>query len=205
MLYVDKSNAAEQELYEPRQETMELLDVVDASGNPTGEIVTREAAHKNGIRHRTSHVWLLRIQNGKRQLLLQKRSLNKDSFPGCYDISSAGHIPAGDGFVESALRELKEELGITVAAKALIYCGQRHFEYREKFNGQEFWDKQVSNVYALWWDMEAAAFAIQKSEVDSVFWMDWDSCIDMVTNRTAPNCILAEELNMIDSVILNTV
>jgi isopentenyldiphosphate isomerase len=28
------------------------------------------------------------------QVLLQKRSPDKDSYPGCLDISCAGHIPA---------------------------------------------------------------------------------------------------------------
>ena len=77
---------------------MEMLDIVDENGVPTGETVDREAAHRNGIRHRTSHVWILRKRNGKTQVLLQKRSLNKDSHPGCYDTSSAGHIPSGEVF-----------------------------------------------------------------------------------------------------------
>ena len=56
-------------------------------------------------------------------MLLQKRSREKDAFPGCYDISSAGHIPAGDGFVESALRELEEELGIRAEPSELVRIG----------------------------------------------------------------------------------
>ena len=91
---------------------MELFDVVDGQGRPTGATVSREQAHREGVRHRTAHVWILRKKDGKTQILLQKRSENKDSHPGCYDISSAGHIPAGQEFVPSALRELKEELGV---------------------------------------------------------------------------------------------
>ena len=68
---------------------MEWLDVVDEKGNPTGERVERKEAHRRGIRHRTSHVWILREQEGEVQVLLQKRSQGKDSHPGCYDISSA--------------------------------------------------------------------------------------------------------------------
>ena len=129
---------------------MEMLDIVDENGVPTGETVDREAAHRNGIRHRTSHVWILRKRNGKTQVLLQKRSLNKDSHPGCYDTSSAGHIPSGEDFLESSLRELQEELGITAAAEELLYCGCRRSEYRGEFHGRYFWDHQVSNVYILW-------------------------------------------------------
>ena len=66
---------------------MEYLDIVDENGVPTGKIAERTAAHKQGLRHRTSHVWILRERAGKVEVLLQKRSQNKDSFPGCYDIS----------------------------------------------------------------------------------------------------------------------
>ncbi|WP_411677475.1 NUDIX hydrolase [Caproicibacter sp.] len=176
---------------------MEFLDIVDEDGNPTGETVSREAAHRLGVRHRTSHVWILRMREGKRQVLLQKRSFHKDSYPGCYDISSAGHVPAGDGFLQSALRELKEELGVNAVEKELIYCGCRRFEYRGQFHGHEFRDNQVSNVYALWKNPGDGEFVLQKSEVDSVVWMNWDACVDLVKNSKAPHCIRLEELEMI--------
>ncbi len=41
-----------------RQAEEEALDIVDEDGNPTGETVERGRAHREGIRHRTSHVWL---------------------------------------------------------------------------------------------------------------------------------------------------
>lgn len=180
---------------------MELLDIVDENGVPTGETVERETAHHSGIRHRTSHVWILRKRNGKTQVLLQKRSLNKDSHPGCYDISSAGHIPSGEDFLESALRELEEELGVTADAKELVYCGCCRSEYHGVFHEQSFWDHQVSNVYLLWRDMEEPEFVLQESEVDSVLWMDWDKCLTMVRHRKAPNCIRINELEMVFSAV----
>jgi isopentenyldiphosphate isomerase len=178
---------------------MEIFDVVDEHGIPTGETVAREDAHRHGIRHRTSHVWLIRVYNGKAQVLLQKRSPDKDSYPGCYDISSAGHIPAGDDFIESALRELEEELGIKAKPEELIFCGQRQFRFCDTFHGREFRDNQVSNVYLFRCDIEAADFDYQKSEIESLLWMDLDTCIDMVITAKAPNCIQIEELEMISS------
>ena len=74
---------------------MEILDIVDKNGVPTGDTVSREQAHREGIRHRTSHVWLARYRDESVWLLLQRRSEDKDSHPGLLDISSAGHIPAG--------------------------------------------------------------------------------------------------------------
>ena len=73
---------------------MEYLDIVDENGKPTGETVERSYAHKYGIRHRTAHVWIVGKTEAGVDILLQKRAMIK-TFPGCYDISSAGHIQAG--------------------------------------------------------------------------------------------------------------
>ncbi len=149
----------------------EMLDLVNEQGDPLGRAVPRSEAHRLGLRHRTSHVWLVRRKNGVLEVLLQKRSDEKDSFPGCYDISSAGHIPAGQGFVDSALRELKEELGVTAQPQDLILCGQRSFQFSAVFHGKPFKDNQVSNVYLLWLDRDAEEFTLQKEEISAVRWM----------------------------------
>ena len=56
---------------------------------------------------------------------------------------SAGHIPAGDNYGQSAVRELKEELGIVVRESELIDCGNRRFHFEEIFHGRLFKDNQV--------------------------------------------------------------
>ena len=71
---------------------MELFDICDEQGNPTGDIVERSEAHEKGICHRTAHIWIAKKENDRYKVLLQKRSMDKDSFPGRYDTSSAGHI-----------------------------------------------------------------------------------------------------------------
>lgn len=176
---------------------MEIIDIVDENGNPTGETVDREIAHAQGLRHRTAHVWLLRNRGGEIQVLLQKRSLNKDSHPDCYDISSAGHIPAGVDYIPSALRELKEELGLDVDADELHYCGQRHIFFKEAFHHREFVDNQVSNVYYVWKDVELEQLTLQASEVDDVLWMGLAQCKRAVRENLFEHCIVMEELDML--------
>ena len=61
---------------------MEYFDIVDAYGKPTGRTVSREEAHRYGICHRTAHVWIVRPTASGFDILLQKRSREKDSFPG---------------------------------------------------------------------------------------------------------------------------
>lgn len=176
---------------------MEILDVVDETGAPTGETVERAEAHREGVRHRTSHVWIARNRNGRIQLLLQKRCMQKDSFPGCYDISSAGHIPAGSDFIPSALRELREELGVTAEPEALIFCGNRTARAEKMFGGKPFLDQEYARVFVLLLDQDAAAFRLQPEEVDCVRWMPLADCIRAVRNSSIPNCIYPEELDMV--------
>lgn len=175
----------------------ELLDIVDEHGNPTGQTIDRETAHTEGIMHRTSHVWILRKRAGKTEILLQLRSKDKDSFPGCYDISSAGHIPAGDGYRQSAIRELKEELSVEASEDDLIFCGDRMVIWDDVFAGKPFHDRQYSRIFALWTDREEDDFVLQKEEVDGVKWMEFEACMEAVRKNTIPNCIVLEELNMV--------
>lgn len=175
----------------------EILDIVDEQGCPTGQTISRAEAHAKGIRHRTSHVWIVRRYTGRLEVLLQMRCQAKDSFPGCYDISSAGHIPAGCGFVESALRELREELGVTVPADALQECGIRQFTFEDVFHGKLFKDNQVSKVFCLWLDRDAGDFTVQKEEIDYVRWFGLDEALQAVKSNTIPNCIYPEELEMV--------
>jgi len=176
---------------------MEILDIVDECGNPTGKTVERKIAHEEGIMHRTSHVWLLRKKHGKFQVLLQKRCETKESFPGCYDISSAGHIPAGMDFVQSAVRELQEELGISATAEELIFCGDRIVIWDDCFCGNPYHDRQYTRVFILWRDIDEGEFMLQNEEVDSVLWMDLDECIAAVENNKIKHCIFPGELKMV--------
>ena len=80
-------------------------------GSLTGEIKPRALVHRDGDLHGASHVFLARLRGGRAELLLQKRSAQKDSFPGLYDISAAGHLDPGEDFAAAARRELAEALG----------------------------------------------------------------------------------------------
>lgn len=178
---------------------MEYLDIVDEYGNPTGQIAERKEVHTKGLRHRTAHVWLWRRKDGILQILLQKRSNNKDSFPGCYDISSAGHVPAGCGYEESAVRELYEELGIEADKSELKYCGTRKLHSENIFHGEKFCESQVSKVYIMECHCDENDFVLQESEVESVKWFEYEKCLEMLKNDEIEHCIFIEEYEMLRS------
>jgi len=85
----------------------ELFDVVDLDDRVVGQAPRREV-HAQKRLHRSIHVL---IHDAAGHLFLQRRSLTKDTFPGCWDSSCSGHVDAGEDYVAAARRELGEELG----------------------------------------------------------------------------------------------
>ena len=94
----------------------EIFDVV----NEHDEVVsqsTRREVHARGLLHRAVHVLVF---NARGQVFLQKRSMAKDTAPGCWDSSCSGHLDAGEDYLTAAVRELVEEIGLTVAGPHLL-------------------------------------------------------------------------------------
>jgi len=85
----------------------EVFDVCDERDEIIGQ-KTREEVHRLGLRHRAVHVLIF---NGRGEVFLQKRSLQKDCFPGKWDSSASGHLDRGEDYDACAVRELREELG----------------------------------------------------------------------------------------------
>ena len=176
---------------------MEYFDIVDEYGVPTGETVSRETAHREGIRHRTAHVWIVRKTDSGCFVLLQKRSLNKDSFPGMYDTSSAGHILAGDEPLESALRELKEELGIEAGPGQLSYAGMFQIQYEKEFHERMFRDNEVASVYVYQEPVVTGNLTLQESEVSEVRWFDLDEVWNEIKIDRSRFCVPAGGLRVL--------
>ncbi len=177
---------------------MEYLDIVDERGNPTGETVSREEAHKIGILHRTAHVWVIRIEDGRTEVLLQKRSDEKDSFPGMYDTSSAGHIPAGEEPLLSALRELSEELSIKAVPEQLYYAGTFRIHYEKTFHDRLFKDNEVTQVFVYTEPVRIEQLVLQPSEVSAVRWFILDEVwAEVQSGNRSRFCVPAQGLRVL--------
>jgi len=175
----------------------EYFDIVDEAGQPNGEIISRDEAHQKGILHRTAHVWLVKKKPGGYDILLQKRSEEKDSFPGMYDTSSAGHIPAGDEPLPSALRELKEELGLEASPEDLKYAGTFRIQYEKEFHGHLFRDNEVTRVYVYDKPVNIQDLTLQESEVSEVRWFDLDEVWNEIHRSRERFCVPTVGLNVL--------
>ena len=178
---------------------MELFDVIDSKGNPAGQIVSREKAHAEGIPHRTAHIWIIRKKEGRAQILLQKRSQNKDSFPGKFDTSSAGHIQAGDEPLESALRELREELGIHAVPEDLQFAGKFPISFAKEFHGKMFRDEEIAFVYIYQEPVNTAELVLQTEEVEEVQWFDLEEVYEQCGKRREIFCVPEGGLGVVRS------
>lgn len=177
---------------------MEFFDIVDGQGNPTGETVERSEAHAKGIRHRTAHVWIVKKECGSFYVLLQKRAMIKDSFPGQYDTSSAGHIPAGAEPLESAVRELGEELGIAAAESELEPIGSFDIKYEKEFRGKMFRDNEYSLVYVYTKPVDREKLRYQPEEVETADWFEINALREMLKNRDPRFCVPRGGFALID-------
>ncbi len=141
---------------------MENIDVLNEEGAKTGEVLPRKEVHRQGKLHRAVHLYLF---NQEKRLLLQRRTAHTDHYPGMWSISVTGHVDAGEESWAAVQRELKEELGMDVAAQdfTFLFTYRRDAELRPTYI-----DRQFHDVYACWVDFEIDKVAFDKTAVSEV-------------------------------------
>jgi len=106
----------------------EIYNIVDENDCVIGE-ASRKYIHQNKLLHRSVHILVF---NSRKELFLQKRALCKDESPGLWDTSTAGHVDAGENYLDCAHREILEELNIKVVLIPSIKisaCKNTHGEH----------------------------------------------------------------------------
>ena len=156
-------------------EPMELFDILNEDGSKSGIVRERGVAHRDGSLHETVHTWIVRRadgyadrpadirgqtdrpadtpgQTGKGkgwEVLLQKRSAVKDSNPGCYDISSAGHLSPAETSAPTERRGIRRRNWALRLLLRISPVGKHRGPFQAPFHGRMFHDNELSNVYIL--------------------------------------------------------
>jgi isopentenyldiphosphate isomerase len=164
----------------------EYFDILDENGNKTGKTKLRSEVHRDGDWHKAVHIWII---NDKGDILLQRRCATKDSNPNMLDISSAGHLSAGDDSLSGAMRELKEELNINVKPEELQFIKtlKKSSRYTETFINNEFAD-----LYILRTNKTINEMRYQEEEISEIFYVPYKEFKNMVINRQ-PDLLRHEE------------
>lgn len=177
---------------------MEMFDVRTPEGEPTGEVKERSAVHRDGDWHGTAHIWLVRRNGGKIEVLLQKRSRQKETFPGCFDASCAGHLSAGDSFIQGALRELQEELGLEAKEEDLYPAGIYPCQVDDWFGGFHILDREISAVYLYEKPVREEDLRLQEEEVEDVCWIEFDRLKELAAAGAPGYCIFPWETEALE-------
>ncbi len=133
----------------------EIVTLVDENDNPVG--TKDRALLGEDDRWRIVTVWVL---NSNNELLIAKRSMNKKTNPGKWGPSVAGTVEDGDSYRETALREVQEEIGVTLSLidGALI------------MHDEDLGSRANKNFIAHT-ELPIEAFTIQAEEVDAIAWI----------------------------------
>lgn len=96
-------------------------------------------AHRKSVLHRAFSIFIF---NGKGELLLQQRAINKYHSGGLWTNTCCSHPQPGEDIFESAQRRLQEEMGFTVPLEKIF-----DFTYKADFdNGMT--EHEFDHVFA---------------------------------------------------------
>ena len=143
--------------------TNELIDIYNEKNQFTGIQKLKSQAHRKGLWHRSTHVWIYRSSG---EVLLQLRASKKILYPELWDISVSGHVNAGEQPKIAALREIKEEVGLTVDTKDLEFF--KLIQARETYKNIQNNEHWYAYFLKLKKDVGTQKFKLQESEVEKV-------------------------------------
>ncbi|MEX2052198.1 MAG: NUDIX domain-containing protein [Candidatus Paceibacterota bacterium] len=93
-----------------------LLDVVNENDESV-DLKSRTLVHLLGLLHREVHVWMF---DKNKNIFFQKRGIHRPT-AGKLDATVGGHVNSNESYLEAAVREAKEETGISVSSEDLIF------------------------------------------------------------------------------------
>jgi isopentenyldiphosphate isomerase len=157
----------------------ELYDIVDENDKPLGFTKPKSEVHRDGDWHRSAHVWVL---NSKGELLIQKRAPHKLGFPDHWDVSVGGHLSAGEKPIESAIREMEEEIGLTgVQPEQLEFL----FVVNDINNDSgQLKERAVHYVYLLRANPLIGDLKLQESEVSEAKFIPYKDLRELIESGT---------------------
>lgn len=139
----------------------QLYEAYDSTGNKIGKNLTRHELQLQQLWQLVVHVWIVDEQNN---LLVQQRSHTTTTFNDLWDISVGGTVDLGEDSDATAVRETKEELGLSITKDKLIYLGR--VKMSPKPISPDFMERDLSDEYLL--RLPHIAFADLKLQAEEV-------------------------------------
>ena len=145
----------------------EIVDIYDENKCKTGKTLIR---HKEFLK---DGEYILACQaiilNSKREILISKRSEFKEKFPLMWECNG-GAVLNGETSIDGVVREIQEELGITLNKEDGIYIKTAKSNYRFK------------DIYLFVKDIEIKDIKFTDKEAIAAKWVSIDEFVEMLKN-----------------------
>ena len=153
----------------------ELIDIVTEKGVPIGKTALKSVIHKEGHYHNTAHIWFYTKEG---EIVLQQRAASKVIHPLLWDVSVAGHIDAGETIKSGAVREIQEEIGLTIKENDLQRIGV--FKCAQSYpNG--IIDNEFHNTFISELKVPLSELKCQPEEVEALKLVSLDNFLELLS------------------------
>lgn len=167
---------------------VELVDIYDESKNNTGKVKKRHEQLENGE-------YALGVQaiiiNSDKQILISKRSYSKKICPLMWECNGGGVSSGEDGY-DAIIREIKEELGVTLNNGILFKTIKKEHEFKDLYlfnqdidiNDIKFTDNEVIDVKWVTIDEYLYMFDNKLIVPNNDFYLeDYNKCLEIIESK----------------------
>lgn len=157
----------------------ELWDLYDKNRIIIGEH-TRGLPIPNNVYHLVIHAW---IRNNDGKYLMSKRSSTRSNCPSMWECVG-GSVLKGESSIDGALREIKEEVGLSLSNNDGILLFSK---IREYVNEVRFGD--ILDVYLFHYDGKVLLENATTNEVDEVLWLSKEEILSLYKEKKLVNTL----------------
>ena len=150
---------------------MELWDLLNEQGEPTGKTMVRGERLRLGQYHLVVHIW---VADSRGRLLIQRRADHLTLMPGVWAVTG-GSAVHGEDSRTAACRELREELGVDTSPGEMRRLGR--LRRRNSF----------SDLWLLRRDIRREELSLQREEVADARWVTRAELEGMIRENTFHN------------------
>lgn len=161
-----------------KDEQREMVNYYNDNYEKIGTISREEGIEKNLLLEAVQ-VWV--INPHTKQVLMQKRSKNKENDSNMIDVSASGHVKSNETPLQAILRETSEEIG--VKPEELITTLKEIMTVEEDFSKLGRKGRYFIHEYVAYLEHPLSYYKRQEDEVEELFFMKYEEVKQKVRNR----------------------